>query len=1026
MIHRFGVYELDEDAGELRRQGKLVPIQPRPFELLRLLLRERERVVPADELFAALWPGVAMAPGSLTRAVSVARRAIGDTHRGEWIQAVAKRGYRFVGEVQSFDPAAARGAAPAPPRERAAPGRAAPRGVALVGREAELARLRAAWDAAAAGAGGVAIVSGPPGIGKTRLADALAAEVAARGPRVLVGRGRDGEGVPPFWIFAEVLRQLLAEEPGEDAGAGELADLLGELSGSGSGAGAAARRPERAPEQSRFLFFEAVARALARASQRWPLLVVLEDVQWAGAASLRLLEHLAVELASAPVLLLATVRDEAAGADRAPLERTLALLRRQARCCDVAVGSFSRGDVAALLEAAIGRPPPPDLTSELVARTEGVPLFLREAIRLLSERGDLREPERVRRWAVTLPDHLLDLIRRPLARLSERSAELLGAAAVMGREFPLPLVASAAGIPRDEALDLLDEAEAAGVVEPVRDSAATWRFGHALHREAVYESLAAEPRARLHARVAEALERQYGEDADAVIAELAHHHHQALAVGGAERAFACAVRAAEWARRLYAYEQSAMHWEQALAALGQSGEAAPERRFEVLLRLGEAHALAGARPRRREAFAEAIALARQLGREEDAARAAVGFCDLSEWAPQDEEARAVLEDALRALGEGGAPQRARLLTRLGYLDALGQPAAAEPRLRSAAALAREAGDAEALAEALYVLHFVISGPDHVAERAELVGELLAGDFGAGRSDAPVILLLDAASDRLLVGDAAGAARRREEAAAAAGPSPHPGLLWHLRAFDAGFALLEGRFADAERLTGEAFPIGVRIEHPYASPVHRGHRALLACDRGEIAEVFRWFDPARSPKRGAQQWTTAFVARALAATGRTDEARARLEALTAKLERLPRNMRWTGTLVEIAHLCADLGDAERAAALVAQLAPVEGQHAVMALPICYGGPVTRALARLYALQGRLGEASELFEEARASVESLGARPMQARIQVEHGSLLARRGSRGPAREQLAAGAALAAELGMRALEAAAREALARAA
>jgi len=1017
MIHRFSVYELDEDAGELRRNGNLVQIQPKPFELLRILLREHERVVSVDELFEALWPGVVVAPGSLTRAVSVARRAIGDTHRGERLQAVAKQGYRFAGEVLTLDPAAARKAAPALDSPRAAPAEAA-----LVGREAELARLRAAWDAAAAGEGGVALISGPPGIGKTRLAETLAAEVRARGPRVLVGRGREGGGVPPFWIFAEALRQLRAEEPGEQAGAAELADLLAELSGSG----AAPLRSERAPEQSRFLFFEAVARAFARASRRWPLLVMLEDVQWAGPESLRLLEHLAIELGGVPILLLATVRDEAARPERAPLERTLALLRRQARCCEIALGSFTRRDVAALLERSIGRPPPLDLTSELFARTEGVPLFLREAIRLLGERGDLRHPERIRRWAVTLPDALLDLIRRPLARLSERAAELLGAAAVVGREFPLPLVASAADIPREEALDLLDEAEAAGVVEPVTGSAATWRFAHALHREAVYESLLAGRRARLHARVAAALERQYGEGAEAVIAELAHHHHLALAVGDVERAYACALRAAERARRLHAYEQSAMHREQALAALAQREETPAELRFQTLLELGEAHALAGSRPRRRECFAEAIALARGLGRGADAARAAIGFCDLSEWAPEDEEARSVLEEALRALGEGDPAQRARLLTRLGYLDALDRPATAEPRLRSAARLAREAGDVEALAEALYVLHFAIGGPDHVDERAMLVRELVAGEFGAGRRDASVILLLDAASDRLLAGDAAGAARRRQEAAAAAGASPHPGLVWHLRAFDSGLALLEGRFGDAERLAEEAFPIGVRIEHPYAAPVHRGHRAILAGERGELAELFRWYDPARPLRRGAQQWTEAFLGCALAAAGRTDEARARFEGLAAQgFADVPRNLRWTGTLVGIAHLCADLGDTERAAALIALLSPVEGQHAVMALPICYGGPVTRALARLYALQGRLDEAGELFDEARAAAAALGARPMQARIQVEHGSVLARGGRRGAAREQLVAGAALASELGMRALEATAREALARA-
>ena len=129
------------------------------------------------------------------------------------------------------------------------------------------------------------------------------------------------------------------------------------------------------------------------------------------------------------------------------------------------------------------------------------------------------------------------------------------------------------------------------------------------------------------------------------------------------------------------------------------------------------------------------------------------------------------------------------------------------------ALARESGDTEALAESLYVLHFALGGPDAVEERASLVRELVAASTGGSRRDSTVLLLLDAASDWLMVGDAAGAMELRAEAAGVGGPSPHPGLVWPLRAWDAGFALLQGRFADAERLAAEALPIGVRIGHP---------------------------------------------------------------------------------------------------------------------------------------------------------------------------------------------------------------------
>jgi DNA-binding winged helix-turn-helix (wHTH) protein/tetratricopeptide (TPR) repeat protein len=1010
MIYRFGVFELDEEGGELRRRGEPVAIQPKPFELLRALLREHDRVVTSDELFGLLWPGVVVTPSSLTRAVSVARRAIEDTHKGDVIQSVARRGYRFVGEVRAIDPGAVRSAAAGAPGEPLA----ARTGPPLVGRTAEMERLRAAFRAAASGKGGVAVVTGPPGIGKTRLVEALAAEVAASGPRVLVGRARDGEGVPAFWIFAQVLRRLVAEDPdGEtlrelEGGAGELADLLPEIA---PRAAARSEGSDAAPEQSRFLFFEAVSRALTRASRRWPILVVLEDVQWAGRASLRLLEHLALDVAGKPIFVIATVRDEKEHPGRPAVDGTLAVLRQQAHTVELALGSLARRDVAALLEQAIGRPAPLDLTAELFARTEGVPLFLREAIRLLADRGDLEAPERIRRWAVTLPAHVLDLIRRPVERLSPKAGELLAAGAVVGREFALALASAAADLTRADALDLVDEAERAGVLEPAPGEAATWRFAHALYQEAIYAGLPGGRRARLHARVAAALERQHAADRGAVIAELAHHHHQALAAGDPERAFERAVAAAERARRLFAYEQAAMHWEQARTALDHGAVVEPRLRFETLLALGEAHRLAGEPQRATEAFERALELARGPASPGDVARAAIGCVDLSQWVAQDDRARGALEEAIAALGDGAKEVHARLLTRLAYLDILDGPAVAQPSAREAVAIARDSGDPEALAEALYVLHFALGGPDHVEERAGLVRELVHA--GGSRRDSTVLLLLDGASDRLMIGDAARAAELREEATGVGGARPHPGLVWPLRAWDTGHALLEGRYADAERLISEAFPIGMRIGHPFARPVHHGHQALLAFDRGDLGQVFRWFDPGRPFHRGAIQWTEAFVGRALFAAGREAEAAERLARLAHDAFRVvPRNIRWTGTIVEIANLCADLADEARAAELAPLLAPVASQHAVLALPVFYGGPAARALARLYDILGRHDEAGELFDEALAATAALGARPMEARISHDLAVHHERHGSRTTARKHRTHAATLATSLGLK--------------
>lgn len=1006
MIFRFGRHELDDDAGELRCEGTPVAIQPKPFALLQHLIRERQRVVSLDELYQLLWPDVAVTPSSLTRAVSVARSAIGDTGRAGVIQSVARRGYRFCADVVAIE-----GRQTPAERARGAGGVARD---PFVGRDEALAALRAAWTEAAGGRGAIALVTGAPGIGKTRLSEEFAREVEAAGARLLVGRAREGEGVPALWIWAQVLRQLAALPAGRygealGVAAGALLELAPELA---TGLPRAERATAaRSPDQSQFLLFEAVAGAIARLADERPVVLLLEDLQWAGSTSLRLLEHLVFETAAAPLLVLATVRTEPRPHGH-PVERTLAVLRQQRRIDEIALRGFSRREVAQLVEHALGRPAPADLSSELVARTEGVPLLLREALRLLAERGDLRQPESVRRWAVSLPIHALDLIQRPLEPLSPPCAELLAAGAVLGREWALPLVAAVAGVTRETALDLVDEAAAAGVVEAVPDVAAAWRFSHALFQEAVYGRLSASARARLHARAAEQLERRYGADRERVIAELAHHCHESLAVGDPERAFACAVQAAAHAQRVLAFEQAATHYGQALAALEHAEPVDVTRRLATLLDFGEALRLAGDRERRRSVLDRAMADARALGRPIELARAAIGYCDLGEWAPEDAEALVRLEEALALLPDAAEHERAQVMTRIAYLLTRRGPVRALPIASRAVELARRLGDSEVRQDAIYALHFLLAGPDHLDQREALAREIVEAASDGAVRDATIIAVLDDASDRLTMGDADAARRQRALAADIAGHRLSPARRWHILVYDAGIALMEGRVADSERFGAEAAALGQRIQHPYARGVYRMLRVLLARHRGDEPEVLLHFDPTGAQRHRMMQWVRAFGTRALVALDRKDEARAIFEELAAPgWDAIPRNIRWTNTVVEMANLCADLGDAERAESLTELLRPVAHHHGVLPLAISYCGPVSRALARLAEVTGRLDEAGELYEDAIEACAALGALPMQARTLLDHGALLARRGDSRRARAQTERGRALAASVGL---------------
>jgi DNA-binding winged helix-turn-helix (wHTH) protein/tetratricopeptide (TPR) repeat protein len=1009
VIYRFAGYELDGSAGELRRGGEAVAVQPKPLALLRLLIEERHRIVPNDELLERLWPEETVTPSSLSRAVSVARSAIGDGGRAGLIRSYTRRGYRFHGDVLELEDAPVRAA---PGHLDVVPGEGT---LPFVGRREALARLRSAWERATRGHDSVVVLSGPAGIGKTRLSEVFEREVEARGGLALRGRALEEEGEPAFWVWAQMLRRLLRDDPESLrvpglAGSGELAALIPELARNDAG-----DAPQLPPEQQRFVLFDAVGRTLRSAAKKRPLLVIFEDLHWADLASLRLLEHVAFELSGAQILLLATVRAEPNEASI----RTLSVLRRRERLESLPLGRLDADEVEALVAKLQGRPDR-RLAQRLLERTDGVPLFLREACRRLEELGPQADPSRLEQ-ELMLPGP--DWVKDALSGLAEPCAQLVGAAAAIGREFALPVAADAAGIPRDAALDLLDDAVRAGVIEASPDQPARYRFVHDLYREAAYEALAPGARVRLHQRIARRLEERHGELAERVLGELAHHLHRALAVGDPERTYTCATRAAENAFRACAYERAAQHRTQALDALSHLDRADDARRLGTLIALGEAHGLAGERRQQRRILGEALDLARALDAPEAFAEAAILACQLSEWGVRDDFARAAVVEALERL-DGPAPElQAKLLTRLGYLEAMFAPEAAERLLRQAVALARDLGAADPLEEALYALHLVLGGPDGHEERAAILDELRGAASASRDPVASVIAILDVACDRIEMGDLDGALRLRREAEKTAGDPPHPSTIWHRRVFDTGLALLEGRLDEVEGRVEEAAELGQRLQHPYAKACANGHRSHLCALRGEPEGLLSVLAPALGARQGPAHWVRARVARAQHALGRVDEARALYrEALAEGPASIPRNLRWTATMVELAHACADLEDADGAAGLIAALAPVESHHAVMPMVVCYGGPAAWALARLHALCARPDDADDLYRDALAAAADLGARPTEAHIRLDHGRFLRRRGRRSAAREHLSAAAALAADLGMPALESAACRAM----
>lgn len=1030
MRFRFGVYELDEGARELRRAGEPVRIQPKPFELLLLLLRSRDRVMTFDELMKALWPDEIVSPASLNRAVTHARRAIGDTGRGVLVASVPRHGYRFAGEVllvgeseasaaDGFRSSAEGTIAPAPADEPAT--LRGDRSRLFVGRREALARLEARKRAALAGEFQLVLIGGRAGIGKTRLGEVFAREIVREGVFVANARARDANALPAFWPWIQILRRLLEEpvfrtEIAERVGTGETAALMPALVEFVPEVARTLRRPATAlpdlsDEQQRFRFFDAAARTLRACAARRPILVVFEDLQWADSGSLRLLEHLALELARTPILLVVTLRDEPRERGHR-VGRTLSVLRQQSAFEAIDLGGLSRGEVGELLRAAAGRPAPVDLVSELYARTEGVPLFVGEAIRLLGERGDLAHLSRIPRQGVTLPARAVDLIRRAIDALSPACTELLGAAAVLGRDFTLRDVAAVADADRAMALDRLDEAIAAGLLEASSEGPARYRFTHALYREALYDDLPRSRRARLHQAAAQHIESTNAGVLDPVLSELADHLHRALAVGDAEHAYSIARRAGRQSQRLLAWEQAAIHLEQALDALDHQENVDPRRRIEVLLALGASQRLSGNRERRIAAYQQAIAIARAVGDAALQALAALGLCDVSEWSARTPPGAAeALQEALAGVGPDDAVLRARLTCRLAYLD-IRDRARAEPIAREAVRLARHGGHAVAVEESLYILHYAIAGPDDLDERERMVTDIEAAARSGADRDVGVIALLDIACDGLMQGRLEKALAFRARAGALAGDEPTPTSTWHLRVWDTGLALLQGRFEEAEQRAHDALLLGRRVGHPFAAACFSGQLSILERERGREQETIARLDGRLEASTGASRWASAVLGRAFVAVG--DEARARAQltdVVSDPPESLVRNIRWNATIVEIAQLAVELEADSLAPPLIRALETVRDQQGVIPIPIAYAGPFTRSLAGLAALLGRADEALVLYDEALESASALGASPTVARIELEAALLRARSGALARAVEGLLASESIAEKLGM---------------
>ena len=711
------------------------------------------------------------------------------------------------------------------------------------GRDAERDALREQWKSASTDGRTVALVSGEPGVGKTRLTSELARAAHEDGAWVLAGRCDENISAP-FAPWIEILRHVVAHAPAEllvahvERHGGELSRLVPELG----------RRVEDLPEPrvldpetEQLALFDATVDLIDAAAADAPALMVIDDAHWADASSLGLLRHLIRRLRpQAAVLVVVTYRDT--DVDRShPLAAMLGDLRREPRVERYALRGIDEAGMRALLAAAGGNELDElgiAFAATLVRDTEGNPFFVGEVLRHLIETNVI--VQRDGRWegAVTsiedvgIPEGVRDVVGRRLSRLPEDANATLRTAAVVGREFPVDLVAEVAGLSEDSALEHVELAIAARLVDEVSDVPGRMSFSHALVRSTLVEELSTTRRVRVHRQIGEALERR----GDASAAELAHHFAEAAATGVAGKALEHALRAAEEARARVAYDEIVHFYDLALDAL--DGDDADERtRAVLLIERGYAkhqagHAAAGCA----DALAGADA-ARRVGDPGLIGRAGVAYQGvLGHWAaPHDAVAVDLMREGLAGI-EPDDPTRAYITAALANALVLVPGDEALTLAEEAAELAREVGDLDARYVALCGWVWGLRGRGRSAEvcRVASVGVELSVD--AARPDWEVSTCYLLGEGLVEAGDLEGAAIEFERASVI--PSVLSG--WAPVVFAASRAFAAGRLDEAEELIPRAANLG-RALGETNDVIQLGSQVYLEIARGHVDDALALVD-----------------------------------------------------------------------------------------------------------------------------------------------------------------------------------------
>lgn len=876
---------------------------------------------------------------------------------------------------------------PQQPREAAARG--------YFGRAREMSRLLARFEDAAAGRGGAVLLAGEPGIGKSHALRQLADAARAGSAVVLAGRCMEGAWVPPFRPFTEAIAaygELVSpQQLAADLGLGgsalariapRLSELLPDLTAP----------PPLQPDEERFRLLDAAAQFFTAVSARAAVLLVLDDLQWADAGTAMMMRHVARSCGHRRFLIAGAYRTTEVVTQN-PLADVLGAMQAEAECTVIRLQPLGTGAIGQVAAAEAGAPVSPSLATAIAAHTGGNPFFAKEMIRHLLEEGALAEGSSGALEAslplVAVPEGVRQVLARRCARLPARANRLAEAASGCSGPFLFPVAAAAAGLGDRAALSALDELLAAGLIRPGQ-VAERYEFGHALVRQAIYDTLSPSRQARLHRRLAQALQTARARvPGCAEPGEVAAQYVGSRALPGAAAGVPVAIEAADLAQAAGAHETAVAFLMTAADLAGPSDE----RLTTVRARLGPALAWA-------LRFNEAVA----------AARAAAGQIAESEGPLA---AAAYLAEVASALGAAGSSAHAWMLAPAGLAYA------GSARDETWAALTLLALDRKEAADPDYVglpmdqprrrqaLTILYRSPRVVSRNVDLARYAVAAIYGR-RYSVPAQAAQDPTVLLYLLGGLRPAVPLFEEAAERARARGELAREVHCRASIARALAALGELEDARAALAQARDLASRIPDRVWSweriHVEGALDALTMATGEDWAGMLAVFDELVSTQDPVPRWArapmSAGCARTAAHLGRPEQAMALLALPVRALAQAPAwALNYTRTACDTAETLWLLGRRDH-------LRPVEAALRGKALPADFRFPMMDlrlSLARLCAVDGRPDEAAHWFSQARTVLEKQEAGPLRAITDFDEALMHARLERRADARPLLEAAA-----------------------